>query len=312
MLISLYLLSHLIGDFPLQSDLMVALKAKRPWYASSLVPHAAVHFLLAVLFTLPYLVVANQGWRILGVSVVSAVLHLVIDFGKVRIDGQVQDCGGFSAWVNNAVLRLVPALHPGESATKQEVQAASVSARKREVRTAPPSKHEVRFTRLGLFVLDQLAHVAAIVFAVWLFEPSLLARTMQYPSAVIAGQHPFLSPAQSMLAIVIVLLYATTVSGVIVQTLTSPAPSAEATSAQGQEPEVPRGKLIGYLERIFVVCALCMGAYTMIPLVVGAKSLVRFKKFDSPGWAEYFLVGTLGSILCGTLSGLALRFLLHL
>lgn len=299
MLISLYLLAHLIGDFPLQSDRMVALKAKRPWYVSSLVPHAVVHFLLAVLFTLPYMVAAHQGWRIVGVSVVITLLHLVIDFAKVRIDGQVKDCGGFGTWINNMVLRLVPAPHPGELARNQEVRSAS------------PTEHDVRFTRLGLFVMDQLAHVAAIAFAVWLFEPGLLARTMHYPAAVIAGQHPFLSPAQSMLAIVIVLLYATTVSGVIVHTLASPTPAAE-TSVPGQEPEVPRGKLIGYLERIFVVCALCMGAYTIIPLIVGAKSLVRFKKFDSPQWAEYFLVGTLGSILCGTLSGLALRFLLHL
>lgn len=68
-----------------------------------------------------------------------------------------------------------------------------------------------------------------------------------------------------------------------------------------------RGRTIGYLERLILAIIVSMGAYAAITFIVAAKSLIRLRKFEETAFAEYFLVGTLTSMLCGTLCGLLLK-----
>lgn len=64
-------------------------------------------------------------------------------------------------------------------------------------------------------------------------------------------------------------------------------------------PEAPgRGEAIGILERWLLLILVLRGDYTALAFLVAAKSLVRHDRFSKdPDFAEYFLVGTLGSIL---------------
>ncbi len=64
-------------------------------------------------------------------------------------------------------------------------------------------------------------------------------------------------------------------------------------------PESPgRGEAIGILERWLLFVLVLRGDYTALAFLVAAKSLVRHDRFSKdPDFAEYFLVGTLGSIL---------------
>lgn len=57
------------------------------------------------------------------------------------------------------------------------------------------------------------------------------------------------------------------------------------------------GKIIGSLERLIIALALIAGQYTGIGLVLAAKTLARHKQLNNEKFAEYYLIGTLFSIL---------------
>jgi hypothetical protein len=55
---------------------------------------------------------------------------------------------------------------------------------------------------------------------------------------------------------------------------------------------------------------VCFAEYGAVGFVVAAKSLARFKALEDREFAEYFLIGTLASLLLAVLGGVALRGLL--
>ena len=58
------------------------------------------------------------------------------------------------------------------------------------------------------------------------------------------------------------------------------------------------GSLIGIFERIFTVLFVHLGQYSALGFVMAAKSLARFKLLsEDQSFAEYYLIGTLYSIL---------------
>ena len=57
------------------------------------------------------------------------------------------------------------------------------------------------------------------------------------------------------------------------------------------------GGRIGSLERIVSVVMMYLGQYAAIALVFTAKSVVRFKDFENRDFAEYYLYGTLMSVV---------------
>lgn len=301
MLFLLLLLAHLIADFPLQTDRMVELKATKPWFRSSLPLHTLIHFILASLFSVPYGITHHQWAATLAMSVILAILHLMIDAFKVAVDATISKHGSLGVLLDAVVVKV----------SNSKIEKANPRVRPAGNPRVKPAAQELRATRLMLFVLDQLMHILAILAVLLIFEPHAVASLELFTMKLVYGQNLNLTLLARVLTIFIVGLYATVVSSVVVQILTYPAP-ANTESTLEPDPQVPRGRLIGYLERLIVVTIVCIGAYTVIPLIVAAKSLARFKKFDNQEWAEYFLVGTLSSILCGTLSGLVLRVLLHI
>jgi hypothetical protein len=56
------------------------------------------------------------------------------------------------------------------------------------------------------------------------------------------------------------------------------------------------GATIGVLERLLIVTFVLTNATAAIGLVVGAKTLARFKQLDDRDFAEYYLLGTLASV----------------
>ncbi len=66
-----------------------------------------------------------------------------------------------------------------------------------------------------------------------------------------------------------------------------------------------RGEMIGYLERVLVMASVLAGQWGLIGLVMAAKSIARFKELDEKEFAEYYLLGTLMSILVAVATGSA-------
>ncbi len=69
------------------------------------------------------------------------------------------------------------------------------------------------------------------------------------------------------------------------------------------------GRLVGILERLLILTLVLGDQWGTVGLVLAAKSIARFKELDERQFSEYYLVGTLASVLTAVASGLAVRLL---
>jgi hypothetical protein len=75
--------------------------------------------------------------------------------------------------------------------------------------------------------------------------------------------------------------------------------------------EYNRGRLIGNLERIVLTIVVAAGSYAALAFLVAAKGVVRSDEFENNrDFTEYFLIGSLSSVLVALCAGMALRFAL--
>ena len=278
----LLLLAHLVADFWLQTDDMVKSKLK------NLKKHMLHHLIttglaLVIIWGLHYQFTNIFRYLILPLAFVT-VTHLVIDMLK---------------------LKLVDTIKTTDSNSLK---------------------------KLWFFLIDQVLHVVMLLIACILFyqmNTSLLV--------LLSLDHGTnsLGLINTFLLIVIIFILATSVSGHIVKLVVGSLPSEFANfegeftlnnqlteTKSSSQPKVQsnfteqynyltyssplrsRGKLIGYIERLLVITLTMIGAYPSIAFIIAAKSIARFKQLDDRNWAEYFLLGTLTSILLGLMLGL--------
>jgi hypothetical protein len=67
------------------------------------------------------------------------------------------------------------------------------------------------------------------------------------------------------------------------------------------------GRLIGILERWLVMLFVAAGQWGAVGLVMAAKSIARFRQLEERRFSEYYLIGTLCSLLAAVLLGLGLE-----
>lgn len=80
-----------------------------------------------------------------------------------------------------------------------------------------------------------------------------------------------------------------------------PASAATAELELAEGPSLKGGRVIGVLERWIVIALLVSGELTAIGFVFTAKSIVRYQDFAKPDFAEYYLIGTLYSVIIALL-----------
>lgn len=89
------------------------------------------------------------------------------------------------------------------------------------------------------------------------------------------------------------------------------AAAAEELPSAVDADEYNRGRLIGNLERIVLTIVVAAGSYAALAFLVAAKGVVRSDEFEkSRDFTEYFLIGSLSSVLVALCAGIALRFAL--
>lgn len=157
--------------------------------------------------------------------------------------------------------------------------------------------------RLGLFLLDQAAHLGVLLVVFW------SVRELGGPIPVHLPPD-WLRAWQIGAVLVAALAFnanggAAIVSGV----LASLSPELEASEDEGSGLR-GSGRLIGILERTITLVLIVLGQWAAIVLLLAAKSIARFEELKDRRFAEYYLVGTLTSILVAILVGLVLLILL--
>lgn len=183
---------------------------------------------------------------------------------------------------------------------------------------------------LYFFIVDQLLHLFVLILTSFIF---FRMDVLKIAMRLFFADNGRLSPVNSLLLILIIIVLATSVSGHLIRILLGSIPNQlltfegkyayknEWTSSRekGQglteeyhysvfnKHDLTRGKLIGYIERLLVILLTFYNAFPAIGFIVAAKSIARFKQMDDRDWAEYFLLGTLSSMFLGITLGIILK-----
>ncbi len=151
------------------------------------------------------------------------------------------------------------------------------------------SRHPRR--RLCIFVAGCLA-LLILIPVVGQLSPVLLDRRLMSVS-------PFLLGREQLNWVLLIVLVTKPANVLHELTLGRYAPPITETSWTKEG----AGALIGNLERLLAVIFLAAGQPTAIGLVCTAKSIARFKQIEeNKGFAEYYLIGTLYSMLYAIVS----------
>lgn len=165
--------------------------------------------------------------------------------------------------------------------------------------------------RLLVFVLDQLAHLGAIVIAWELTQPTPSAKVVSFYSRWLAPKTLALLRTHAGLTLnrvlAVLVTYVFTVFGgaVLVRLILD-----GFEIAPDPEVDTRSGRYIGMLERTLMVTLVVSDALPSIAFVIAAKALARFRQLAEFRFGEYYLIGTLSSTLIAVATGAALRTLL--
>jgi Protein of unknown function (DUF3307) len=155
------------------------------------------------------------------------------------------------------------------------------------------------------FAADQALHLLTVWVAacwmartpVWMGGSALLAGIRGAPNAII------------LLGIVYILVVFA--GGYVIRYLTKSL-LVGVKVANEETPQLQNaGMYIGWLERFLILTAVLWRSPATIGLILTAKSIVRYPEMKSIRFAEYFLIGTLLSLVEAMAGGLFLLHLLH-
>jgi hypothetical protein len=141
--------------------------------------------------------------------------------------------------------------------------------------------------------------------------------TAAVAAAVLVGRGQPASPLGRLVALLAAYGYATAGGVGVVRLVLALVPVTEREGAPGTGgivvpgAELARGRLIGVLERAIALTLVLLGEYGALGLVVAAKALARFRGLEERDFAEYFLIGTLASLLVALAVGVGVRVLVR-
>ncbi len=96
----------------------------------------------------------------------------------------------------------------------------------------------------------------------------------------------------------------------IVRRLLNRYPQFDQKGDEGISKAYAMGQTIGCLERFLVYTLVLLGHWGALGLVVAAKSIARFRELEKQHFADYYLIGTLASLLVAIASGLFVKSLM--
>lgn len=150
---------------------------------------------------------------------------------------------------------------------------------------------------LLLLVLDQAAHLSVIA-GVW-----MLMRDVAGPSRAWIPGNWLEGWLMASLVVAAFAVNATGGSAVVRGVL---GPLGGTVVRRDRSGGAGAGRLIGILERTITLILILAGQWAAMALLATAKSVARFDDLKDREFAEYYLVGTLTSLLVAILIGLAL------
>lgn len=157
-------------------------------------------------------------------------------------------------------------------------------------------------TSIVVYLIDQLIHIGILYLSYVVFELKRFESSFQF--SVLDKSFNLLNVLIYVLMMVI-LLKPTSIF--VKKCLSVFDISIEGKDTKEQKSIANSGKAIGYFERLLMMILILANQYSLLGLVLTAKSIARFKDFDHDGFAEKYLIGTLASFITSLLTILILK-----
>ena len=154
---------------------------------------------------------------------------------------------------------------------------------------------------LKLFFIDQLLHITAVLLLVVALRPTLSGAPWLQALMVFTN----LSMLNRVIAGLVLLSIGLWVTGVFIRIYIMSLKGNSYTESGGGATD--GGYLIGLLERLLVITAIATNNAAWASLVLGVKSIARFRKFDDDAFVEYFLIGSFISIFVALFIGIIIQ-----
>ncbi|MGH7541381.1 MAG: DUF3307 domain-containing protein [Gemmatimonadota bacterium] len=151
---------------------------------------------------------------------------------------------------------------------------------------------------LGLFVWDQTAHLVVVCLG------ALFLVAVADVTAARVGEatlERWLSAAVLLAAFAFTWTGGSTIVSAVLERLSPDLERREEGSGLRGS-----GHLIGILERTLALILILFGQWDALALLIAAKSVARFEELKERHFAEYYLVGTLTSLIVAVVVSLAL------
>ncbi|TEB07425.1 hypothetical protein Psch_00978 [Pelotomaculum schinkii] len=182
-------------------------------------------------------------------------------------------------------------------------------------------KKELWFSPV-IFIVDQIIHLYMVILFIELFdfniEPNILGfYSWLFPLEIGINQKEYLLrifPINKCLITVIAYLYITLGGAILTRMVIDWIfPKKNQGVIDGCliiKPSNHIGKYIGIFERTIILTLVLYGSYSAVAFVLTAKSIARFNELKNKDFAEYYLIGTLVSLLIAIGGGLLLQSIL--
>ncbi|MFD6506916.1 DUF3307 domain-containing protein [Bacillus sp. NPDC060175] len=360
MILLTLIIAHLVADFYCQTDKMV--RDKRKYLKLHLMHHAVVTFsALLILFTLNNGVFSRMLLQAVLPTICVVVVYILMEMIRIpTVKGTevVKEIGKLTQLkIVSSILGIFLTLFALENSICLQILLQAflptvcivllhffIDILKIKLTNKSKEMYIKNPWDVGLFIIDQILHVLSILFVCYLiFNINLsdLINKILILVHLVPGDKPTISPIDTIMFLIVMLIITTTVSGHIIRLLLGALPnhlalfegkyalkddlnvdgilkndngkasmSEEYSYLVVKGQNFSRGKMIGYIERILVIVLVFNNQYTAITFILTAKSLARFKQMDDRDWAEYFLLGTLVSIMLGIIYGIIINFVL--
>lgn len=281
-----FILAHLLADFPFQTDKISHNKGKIKY----LLGHIFIHLSITSLFTISILVFYKSTDISNLFKIISSILifHFVIDFFKEKI--------------------------------------------KVKINTSSNSYYQ-SYLNAGLFLIDQLFHVVGIIIISQFFfneNYSVLNKVIVLlTSSDNLALHLHTQIVLTLIMIVLniyfvgyllsFLLAPFKPNNFITETTIEYPLAVEGLGLKDSNLELRQkilfmkdspakaGMLIGILERNIIVVLILMNSLSSIGFLIAMKALTRFKQFEDKTFAEYYLIGSMFSIIMALLNGYIIK-----
>lgn len=155
-----------------------------------------------------------------------------------------------------------------------------------------------RATSLGLFFAHQSTH-GLLILALWL----VLTRWHLIGDTWLPWGAAWMPAAAKGLIVAAGLVFNGNGGTAIVRLLLEQFPEVVPREGEGYN----MGRTIGVLERVLIFTLVLLDQWGALGLVLAAKSIARFKELSTQHFADYYLIGTLASILVAIATGVLVR-----